>query len=82
MGQQDMSAIMDYIDKLEYEDKVDYSFLYQKLRNAASAAKLNINAPFDWEEEGTTTEDRTSSATSSTMPTMPAKPKSKRKTKK
>ncbi|VDM44566.1 unnamed protein product [Toxocara canis] len=76
MGIDDMGAIMDYIDKLEYEDKVDYEFLYGKIRKAAATAKVNIDAPFDWEEDGTTTEDRTSSATSSGQ-TMPPKTKSK-----
>uniref|UniRef100_A0A9J2PDW4 Protein kinase domain-containing protein n=1 Tax=Ascaris lumbricoides TaxID=6252 RepID=A0A9J2PDW4_ASCLU len=82
MGVEDMGAMMDYIDKLEYQDKVDYDFLYGRIRKAAAAAKVNLDAPFDWEEDGTATEDRTSSGTSSGQTVPPRiKPKSKSKRK-
>uniref|UniRef100_A0A0M3IJP7 Protein kinase domain-containing protein n=1 Tax=Ascaris lumbricoides TaxID=6252 RepID=A0A0M3IJP7_ASCLU len=46
----EFGKIMDYIDSLHYEDRVDYSFIYEMLRTAAAVCDANLADPYDWEE--------------------------------
>uniref|UniRef100_A0A915C3T6 Protein kinase domain-containing protein n=1 Tax=Parascaris univalens TaxID=6257 RepID=A0A915C3T6_PARUN len=46
----EFGKILDYIDSLHYEDRVDYSFIYEMLRTAAVVCDANLADPYDWEE--------------------------------
>ncbi|KAI6238008.1 Tau-tubulin kinase 2 [Aphelenchoides fujianensis] len=54
------SKILDYIDALDYPDRPDYSYIYQCLREGAAVCDVNLNDPYDWEEES---QQKRSSAT-------------------
>ncbi|KAL6734568.1 hypothetical protein Aduo_005095 [Ancylostoma duodenale] len=43
--------IIDYIDKLQYHDHVDYTYIYKLLEEGALQAGGNVNNPYDWEVE-------------------------------
>uniref|UniRef100_A0A1I7UUK0 Protein kinase domain-containing protein n=1 Tax=Caenorhabditis tropicalis TaxID=1561998 RepID=A0A1I7UUK0_9PELO len=45
----ELSKILDYIDSIAYQDRVDYKFIYRHLSEACTAAGLDIDAPYDWE---------------------------------
>uniref|UniRef100_A0AC35FQ04 Protein kinase domain-containing protein n=1 Tax=Panagrolaimus sp. PS1159 TaxID=55785 RepID=A0AC35FQ04_9BILA len=49
-----MKEILKYIDKLGYFDELDYEFIYQHIKKAAKAGRIDLNAPFDWELDETT----------------------------
>lgn len=64
IGVATMGAIMDYIDSLKYEDKVDYEYIYKMVRQTGLLARVNIDGLYDWEK--TTVEEATFSTTSKT----------------
>uniref|UniRef100_A0A1I7U8Z1 Protein kinase domain-containing protein n=1 Tax=Caenorhabditis tropicalis TaxID=1561998 RepID=A0A1I7U8Z1_9PELO len=45
----ELIKILEYIDSKAYQDKVDYQFIYRALAEACTNAKLDIDAPYDWE---------------------------------
>uniref|UniRef100_A0AC34F0H9 Protein kinase domain-containing protein n=1 Tax=Panagrolaimus sp. ES5 TaxID=591445 RepID=A0AC34F0H9_9BILA len=45
----EFTKIMQYIDKNEYHDKVDYNFIYELLNFAAISSKVSLEDPYDWE---------------------------------
>ncbi|KAJ1359294.1 hypothetical protein KIN20_017987 [Parelaphostrongylus tenuis] len=47
---EELSKMIDYIDSLEYHDRVDYEFIYKLLEQAAKTARGDINDLYDWEE--------------------------------
>uniref|UniRef100_A0A1I7Z0H5 Protein kinase domain-containing protein n=1 Tax=Steinernema glaseri TaxID=37863 RepID=A0A1I7Z0H5_9BILA len=49
MAVNEWSTMMDYIDKLGYQDKVDYAYLYQMLDEGAKTLKADMAAPYDWD---------------------------------
>ncbi|TKR82978.1 hypothetical protein L596_016642 [Steinernema carpocapsae] len=54
MALEEWSSILSYVDKLGYQDKVDYAYLYGMLDEGAKAMKVDLAAPYDWDTvEGT-----------------------------
>ncbi|CAI5451724.1 unnamed protein product [Caenorhabditis angaria] len=47
----ELSKIVDYIDKLKYQDHVDYSYIYKILEEACVNSGGKMDAPYDWENE-------------------------------
>ena len=47
----DLDKIFSYIVGLKYTAKVDYQFIYDHLKQAATSCKADLNAPFDWEQQ-------------------------------
>ena len=45
------SQILSYIDSLQYHDRVDYHYIYDMLKKAATACGGNVDDPYDWEKE-------------------------------
>lgn len=46
-----IDKVLKYIDEQGYSDKMDYQFIYNNLKFTAVEAKVNLDAPFDWEEK-------------------------------
>ncbi|XGW14202.1 hypothetical protein V3C99_000487 [Haemonchus contortus] len=44
-----LMSVMDYLDSLQYQDRVDYEFIYKSLELGAKTAGGNIDLPYDWE---------------------------------
>ncbi|KHN87260.1 Tau-tubulin kinase 2 [Toxocara canis] len=64
----EFGKIIDYIDSLHYEDRVDYSFVYEMLKTAANVCEANLTDPYDWEEPSTSHTCRSSKSRSSKSP--------------
>ncbi|VDM50682.1 unnamed protein product [Toxocara canis] len=47
---EEFGKIMDYIDSLHYEDRVDYSYVYEMLKTAANTCDARLTDPYDWED--------------------------------
>uniref|UniRef100_A0A0M3JDG6 Cytochrome P450 n=1 Tax=Anisakis simplex TaxID=6269 RepID=A0A0M3JDG6_ANISI len=47
----EFGKIMDYVDSLHYEDRVDYSYVYEMLKTAAIVCDVRLTDPYDWEEK-------------------------------
>ena len=45
------SQILSYIDSLQYHDRVDYHYIYDMLKKAATTCGGNVDDPYDWEKE-------------------------------
>ncbi|TKR81612.1 hypothetical protein L596_015455 [Steinernema carpocapsae] len=43
------SKMLDYVDNLEYQDKVDYAYLYKMIEEAGKGVKADLSQPYDWE---------------------------------
>ncbi|PIO63900.1 hypothetical protein TELCIR_14487 [Teladorsagia circumcincta] len=68
--------VMDYLDTLQYQDRVDYEYIYKLLELGAKTAGGNIDLPYDWEIG----DDPTQSMTGDEKPhAQKPKKKSKRK---
>ncbi|CAI5441190.1 unnamed protein product [Caenorhabditis angaria] len=50
----ELNRILDYIDKQQYHDRVDYDYIYKMLEEACISSGGKIDAPYDWELEGDT----------------------------
>uniref|UniRef100_A0A915C3A5 Protein kinase domain-containing protein n=1 Tax=Parascaris univalens TaxID=6257 RepID=A0A915C3A5_PARUN len=46
----EFGKIMEYVDSLHYEDRVDYLYVYEMLRTAANVCEARLTDPYDWEE--------------------------------
>ncbi|KAI6208039.1 Protein kinase domain-containing protein [Aphelenchoides besseyi] len=53
----ELQAILNYVDTLDYTDRPDYGYIYETLRLCAQIDNVNINDPFDWEKTQTSTAD-------------------------
>ncbi|CAD5234057.1 unnamed protein product [Bursaphelenchus xylophilus] len=47
-----LTKMLQYIDSRGYTDKVDYEFLYDGIKATASKSGVKLDAPYDWEVEG------------------------------
>ncbi|KJH44076.1 hypothetical protein DICVIV_09916 [Dictyocaulus viviparus] len=47
----ELFRVLEYIDKLQYHDHVDYSYIYKMLEEAAILCGGNVNNPYDWEND-------------------------------
>ncbi|CAI2323459.1 unnamed protein product [Caenorhabditis sp. 36 PRJEB53466] len=45
----ELGKIISYIDKLQYQDHVDYSYIYKQLEDGCSTVGGKMDAPYDWE---------------------------------
>ncbi|CCD63656.1 Protein kinase domain-containing protein [Caenorhabditis elegans] len=45
----ELNKIIVYIDKLQYQDHVDYQYIYKTLVDACDTCGGNMDAPYDWE---------------------------------
>lgn len=61
-----LMVIMDYLDGLQYQDRVDYEYIYKLLELGAKEAGGNIQWPYDWEVG----EDMTQSITGEEKPRL------------
>ncbi|KAK5964341.1 hypothetical protein GCK32_019961 [Trichostrongylus colubriformis] len=61
-----LMSVMDYIDTLQYQDRVDYEYIYKMLEIGAKTAGGNIDLPYDWEVG----EDPTQSITGYVVPSL------------
>ncbi|WKX97910.1 hypothetical protein Q1695_013534 [Nippostrongylus brasiliensis] len=51
---EELGTVLDYIDKLQYQDHVDYTYIYKMLEEASYAALTaggNVKNPYDWEND-------------------------------
>ncbi|VDO67070.1 unnamed protein product [Haemonchus placei] len=48
---EELLRVLEYIDKLQYHDHVDYTYIYKMLEEGAIQAGGNVNNPYDWETE-------------------------------
>ncbi|WKX97911.1 hypothetical protein Q1695_013534 [Nippostrongylus brasiliensis] len=48
---EELGTVLDYIDKLQYQDHVDYTYIYKMLEEAALTAGGNVKNPYDWEND-------------------------------
>uniref|UniRef100_A0A1I7YNB5 Protein kinase domain-containing protein n=1 Tax=Steinernema glaseri TaxID=37863 RepID=A0A1I7YNB5_9BILA len=49
-----LGKIMEYIDALHYHDRIDYSYVYDLLKEAATSCGARLDDPYDWEEDTNT----------------------------
>ncbi|VDM62733.1 unnamed protein product [Angiostrongylus costaricensis] len=47
----ELARILEYIDKLQYHDHVDYTYIYKMLEEAAIQCGGNVSNPYDWEND-------------------------------
>ncbi|TKR67693.1 hypothetical protein L596_023804 [Steinernema carpocapsae] len=50
--------IMDYIDALHYHDRIDYSYVYDLLKEAAQISGARLEDSYDWEDDNTKSRKR------------------------
>ncbi|XGW08772.1 hypothetical protein V3C99_011244 [Haemonchus contortus] len=48
---EELLRVLEYIDKLQYHDHVDYTYIYKMLEEGALQSGGNVNNPYDWETE-------------------------------
>ncbi|KAM3716736.1 Tau-tubulin kinase [Dirofilaria immitis] len=47
---EEFGKILEYIDSLHYEDRVDYSYIYELMKTSAVICECKLTDPYDWEE--------------------------------
>ncbi|CAG9530109.1 unnamed protein product [Cercopithifilaria johnstoni] len=47
---EEFGKILEYIDSLHYEDRVDYSYIYELLKTSSIICDCKLTDPYDWEE--------------------------------
>uniref|UniRef100_A0A8R1IUE5 Uncharacterized protein n=2 Tax=Caenorhabditis japonica TaxID=281687 RepID=A0A8R1IUE5_CAEJA len=50
----ELSDVLDYIDSRQYQDRMDYIYIYKSLQKACTTAGVDIDAPYDWEKDVST----------------------------
>uniref|UniRef100_A0AC34QR24 Protein kinase domain-containing protein n=1 Tax=Panagrolaimus sp. JU765 TaxID=591449 RepID=A0AC34QR24_9BILA len=51
--EEDLVKVYKYVDSLNYSDTMDYEFVYTLLKSAAKVAKVDLDAPYEWENPTT-----------------------------
>ncbi|KAH7719825.1 Protein C27D8.1 [Aphelenchoides avenae] len=46
-----LDKVFSYIISRRYVDRVDYQFIYESVKQVAASCKVNLDAPYDWEEQ-------------------------------
>ncbi|KAK0407097.1 hypothetical protein QR680_018994 [Steinernema hermaphroditum] len=70
MALTEWSNMIDYIDKVGYQDKVDYTYLYEMLDESSRTMHIDLTTPYDWEKDEKELQSAGTERSSCTNPSM------------